>query len=72
MFSKDIIIRNSARCLECGQEIVSEHRHDFKSCRCGNVSVDGGTAYIRRLFSGKGRWQDTSITMPREGADDVK
>lgn len=28
------IIRNSAKCLNCGDEIVSLHRHDYKSCTC--------------------------------------
>lgn len=43
------IVRNSAQCLECGSRLVSEYRHDFKSCTCGNVFVDGGGAYIRHL-----------------------
>ena len=42
------ILRNSARCRRCGDEIVSEHRHDFKWCSCRAIFVDGGTAYVRR------------------------
>lgn len=53
------IIRNSAKCLACGDEIVSVDRHDFVRCRCGNLAVDGGTAYLRRVF-GKGGWEETS------------
>lgn len=55
-----MIIRNSALCLLCQEEIESKHRHDFVTCPCGNVSVDGGTDYLRRA-SISGLWEDTSI-----------
>ncbi len=57
----EIIVRNSVRCLGCGDEIVSGHRHDFKYCSCGAVAVDGGTAYTRRLYKDGAIWLDTSI-----------
>lgn len=43
------ILRNAAKCKRCGDIIESTHRHDFKSCECGAISVDGGKEYIRRL-----------------------
>jgi hypothetical protein len=43
-----VIIRNSAKCKLCGDEIISKHRHDFVECSCGEIFVDGGTDYIRR------------------------
>ena len=42
------IIRNAAQCRQCGDLIVSKHRHDYVTCRCGAISVDGGTAYLKR------------------------
>ena len=45
------IIHNRIRCNHCGDVIESEYRHDFKSCRCGLVSVDGGHSYLRRCFT---------------------
>jgi tRNA(Ile2) C34 agmatinyltransferase TiaS len=66
--STERIIRNSAKCLKCGDEIESAHRHDFKSCKCGAISVDGGKDYIRRVWeSSSGEradsvFEDTSIT----------
>lgn len=56
----DVIARNSAKCLKCGDEIESTHRHDFVSCRCGNIAVDGGKAYLRRV-GGLTDYVDTSI-----------
>lgn len=53
------IAQNSARCLDCGDEIVSGHRHDFVTCSCGNLSVDGGKSYTRRLFRNS-NWEETS------------
>lgn len=44
------ILKNAAYCSICDTEIESKGRWDFKSCKCGNLSVDGGKAYIRRLF----------------------
>jgi hypothetical protein len=43
------ILRNAARCAKCGDEIESKTRHDFVTCGCGALSVDGGRAYIRRI-----------------------
>ena len=54
------IVRNSIVCLRCSEEIISEHRHDFRRCKCGAVAVDGGLAYTRRLGA-IGGWIDTSI-----------
>ncbi len=43
------LIKNRAQCLVCFDIIISTHRHDFVSCKCGAISVDGGLAYSRRL-----------------------
>lgn len=29
----------------CGDTIFSRDQHDFRSCYCGNVSIDGGPFY---------------------------
>lgn len=42
------IVRNAARCKKCNTFIESKHVHDFVSCDCGSIFVDGGTDYIRR------------------------
>lgn len=57
----EIIVRNSALCLGCGDEIVSEYGHDFKRCSCQGIAVDGGNEYLRRLHKTDARWVDTSI-----------
>lgn len=56
-----MIFRNSAKCLLCGDEVESVHRHDFVTCNCGNLSVDGGTEYLRRVYNSADTYEDTSI-----------
>lgn len=41
---------NGATCGECSWFVRSRNRHDMVTCKCGNVSVDGGSIYTRRSF----------------------
>lgn len=43
------IYDNKAKCRKCGWIIRSRNRHDFVSCKCRAISVDGGSWYLRRL-----------------------
>jgi hypothetical protein len=42
-------MRNRIRCRKCGDIIESKTRHDYVTCKCGAVAVDGGSSYIRRI-----------------------
>ncbi len=69
------IIRNAIRCNHCGDVIESIHRHDFRTCSCGCVSVDGGHDYLRRCFvNSPADYTDLSITEapPDEDANNDK
>lgn len=44
---------NAAVCHNCGDFVRSRNRHDFRTCSCGDVSVDGGSWYGRVLFKDK-------------------
>lgn len=47
-----VIIYNQITCLECNTVLVSEHRHDYKTCSCPNETmIDGGHEYVR--YGGK-------------------
>ena len=59
------IKRNAAKCGECGDEIESKYRHDFVTCKCGAISVDGGLDYLRRSFK-----EDAEIIELSEYDDD--
>ena len=49
---------NKVRCNKCLVTIESKHRHDFKTCECGHVSIDGGKDYERRLWNGAPDWYE--------------
>ena len=41
------LTKNQWKCLYCDDIIESKHQHHFISCKCGKMSIDGGTEYIR-------------------------
>lgn len=41
---------NAIQCLNCKDTIFSRARHDYRSCSCGNCSIDGGFDYIKIGF----------------------
>lgn len=46
------IVHSQVTCLSCGEVLISEHRHDYKTCSCPNETmVDGGNDYVR--YGGK-------------------
>lgn len=56
------IFVNRIRCKLCGDVIESTSVHNFKSCKCGRVSVDGGHDYLRRVFTSPDDYDELSIT----------
>lgn len=44
------LVSNKIRCKFCGDIIESFKVHDFKRCRCGRCSTDGGLEYAQRSF----------------------
>jgi len=36
---------NRAKCAKCGDIIISKFRHDYVSCSCGEIFIDGGNDY---------------------------
>lgn len=54
-----MILENKIKCKKCGQVLISEHRHDFKICKCGACGVDGGFTYLRRVGNIED-WEDLS------------
>lgn len=43
------IYQNQVKCLKCNDVIRSKNRHDFVTCSCGAISVDGGSWYLKRV-----------------------
>ena len=60
------ITKNAVKCKICGDKIESTYRHDFVTCSCGNVSVDGGHDYLRRAFRNRDEYIELSESEPVE------
>lgn len=41
------IERNAAECAKCGDFIESKFTHDYQTCKCGAIFIDGGLDYLR-------------------------
>lgn len=41
------MIVHAIKCNKCLDTIYSRARHDFRSCTCGAVSIDGGFDYTK-------------------------
>jgi len=41
---------NAIQCPKCKDIIYSRSRHDFRTCSCGDVSIDGGFDYTKISF----------------------
>ena len=59
---KYLIVKNSCVCLNCKEEITSDYGHNFVTCKCGKVSIDGGHGY-QRILGFPEDYKITSITI---------
>lgn len=41
------MIVRAVQCKQCKDIIYSRARHDFRTCTCGAIFIDGGFDYIR-------------------------
>lgn len=44
---KEYLKHPAVKCKKCKDVIYSMYRHDYHSCSCGNVAVDGGRDYLK-------------------------
>ena len=58
------IAKNSIRCKHCFSVIESTHRNDFKFCNCKKVAVNGGDAYLKRVYDSKDDFDEMSEIVP--------
>jgi len=63
-------IKNIAKCLLCGDIIESKYTHDFVTCKCGNLSVDGGNDYWKRsVVHGLDSYKELGISKIKENEE---
>jgi hypothetical protein len=61
-------LRNTVTCYECGETITSLTRHDFQTCKCGAISVDGGFDYVKRCAAPGAQWEEWAGAWERDAA----
>ncbi len=66
------ILVNQIRCNKCGDSPYSSYRHDYKSCECGAVAVDGGCSYLKRSFKGEDSYEEMSISVEDNFLENLK
>jgi hypothetical protein len=42
-------MRNRAKCKLCNEILESFHQHDYVTCKCGEISIDGGLQYLHAI-----------------------
>lgn len=47
-----MIVTNKVQCDKCKDIIESKTVHNFNRCKCGNIAVDGGKEYLKRIGHG--------------------
>lgn len=60
------ILVNKIRCKHCNDIIESKHIHDYVTCKCGKVAVDGGHEYLKRNFPSM-PWEEHYEELSEEG-----
>ena len=56
------VIINKAQCLKCKEILESKDVHDYKTCSCGYLSVDGGLEYCKRNCQDFLAYKEMSVT----------
>ncbi len=51
---------NAVECLKCGEVIRSKNVHNYVTCGCGSVAVDGGSWY-GKVAGNFEDWVDLSV-----------
>lgn len=60
------IVKNEVKCDHCKYIIESTDIHDFKTCSCGMVSIDGGYDYLKRVVKDNTTYEDLSVLVDDE------
>lgn len=64
------ILHNRAKCLICGDIVESCYTHDMVFCKCGQMAVDGGKAYLKRSALYPDMVEDMSLSCTNDECSD--
>ena len=55
-----LIKTNKAKCLLCGDNVVSKSTHSYDSCSCGELKIRGAGIFLERICK-KNQFKELSI-----------
>lgn len=64
--------QDALHCGSCGDVIYSVNRHDFRSCSCGSVTIDGGREYTRVLTNTNADYSSVVVDLLTDAISDPK
>lgn len=64
--------QDAMHCGSCDDVVYSVNRHDFRSCSCGSVSIDGGKEYTRSLFKDGAVFQIVQLDLLTDSISDPR
>lgn len=70
-FGIGTIYSNGVKCHKCGWYIRSKNLHHMISCKCGNVSVDGGSWYHKISFKDEYTFTSRVVCFSDVGCENV-
>ena len=62
---------SKATCPHCDKTIFSLFRHDYATCQCGAINIDGGDAYIKFGWD-PDRIDPTKINTEKATGDEIE
>jgi len=69
--NNQVILLNKAMCDNCHEVIHSKSVHDYNTCSCGDLSVDGGLSYLKRNF-GKHGYTELSYSVDADCIEEIR
>ena len=62
---KNLLV-NAAICKSCKTVLFSRASHDYRSCTCGRISVDGGFDYFRCCVTEQDIIEYLNVKLPKK------
>jgi hypothetical protein len=57
------------KCLLCGDTVFSRARHDYRTCSCGQLAVDGGFDYTKLGYVSENDVERTQVEVSASEAE---
>lgn len=56
--------KSAVKCFGCGDTLYSRTIHDYRTCTCGHISIDGGDDYVKITYDPNAKYGIMEIDVP--------